>query len=118
MSKDQWRKLKEQEKTKNQGKDLSRVGITSFKSRSFVDWQKSGGRNLFPVDPTKVKDPSQVPYMQRPGGKADGSDLKSGGGTATGLGSFFRPRGAAVAKEEDQSPPPPPQKSVNWWTLN
>jgi hypothetical protein len=23
-------------------------GITTFKSRSFSDWQKSGGKNLFP----------------------------------------------------------------------
>jgi hypothetical protein len=117
MSKEQWRKLKEKEKAKSQGKDLSRVGITTFQSRSFVDWQKSGGRNLFPVDPTKVKDQSQVPYMQRPGGKADGSDLKSAGGSGTGLGSFFQLGGGTATKKEDKAPPTPPQKSVNWWTL-
>lgn len=55
--------MKEQEKNKNKGKDLSRVGITTFKSRSFVDWQKSGGKNLFPVNPRTAKDPSELPYM-------------------------------------------------------
>lgn len=63
MSKEQWKKIKEAEKKKNAGKNLGTVGITTFKSRSFADWQKSGGKNLFPVDPTKVKDPKQIPYM-------------------------------------------------------
>ena len=63
MSKEQWRKFKEEEKKKNAGKNLGAVGITSFKSRSFMDWQKSGGKNLFPVDPKKVKDPKEIPYM-------------------------------------------------------
>ena len=63
MTKEQWRKIKEEEANKNKGKDLGKVGITSFKSRSFMDWQKSGGKNLFPVDPKKVKDPREIPYM-------------------------------------------------------
>jgi hypothetical protein len=63
MSKAQWQKLKEAERKKNQGKNLGQVGITTFKSQSFADWQKKGGKNLFPVDPKKVKDPSQIPYM-------------------------------------------------------
>ena len=116
MSKEQWKKLKEQERTKNKGKDLSKVGITTFQSRSFMDWQKSGGRNLFPVDPTKVKDPTKVPYMQRPGGKADGSDLKKGAAGAGG-GGFFRLGGPAT-KKDDTPPSQPPAKNVNWWTLN
>ena len=76
MSKEQWRKLKEQEKNKNKGKNLGKTGITSFKSRSFADWQKSGGKNLFPVDPRSVKSEKDLPYMQRKGGAADDSDLK------------------------------------------
>ena len=48
MSKEQWRKLKEAEKNKYKGKNLGATGITSFKSRSFADWQKAGGKNLFP----------------------------------------------------------------------
>lgn len=46
MSKAQWQKIKEQEKNKNKGKNLGATGITSFKSRSFEDWQKSGGKNV------------------------------------------------------------------------
>ena len=63
MSKDQYRKLKAQEKKKTQGKDLGKVGITSFKSRSFADWQASGGKNLFPVDPRTAKNAKEIPYM-------------------------------------------------------
>ena len=48
MSKEQWKKMKEAEKNKNKGKNLGKNGITTFKSRSFDDWQKSGGKNLFP----------------------------------------------------------------------
>lgn len=76
MSKEQWQKIKEKEKNKNKGKNLGATGITSFKSRSFADWQKSGGKNLFPVDPKTVKDPKDIPYMQRKGGSADDADLK------------------------------------------
>jgi len=48
MSKEQWKKLQEKERNRNKGKNLGKVGITSFKSRSFAEWQKSGGKNLFP----------------------------------------------------------------------
>jgi hypothetical protein len=107
MSKEQWRKIKEAEKKKNDGKNLGAVGITTFKSRSFMDWQKSGGKNLFPVNPNEVKDPSQIPYMQRPGGKPDGSDLKK-------KGAF--PLFGSKKKEEPK--PEPVKKSTNWWTLS
>ena len=63
MTKEQYRKLKEKERGATKGKNLGKVGITTFKSRSFDDWQKSGGKNLFPVDPRKVKDPKDIPYM-------------------------------------------------------
>lgn len=76
MSKDQWNKLKQSEKNKGTGKNLGAAGITTFKSRTFAEWQKAGGKNLFPVDPRKVKDPKDLPYMQRPGGSADDADLK------------------------------------------
>ena len=110
MSKEQWRKLKEQEKNKTKGKDLGKVGITTFKSRSFADWQKSGGKNLFPVDPNKVKDPKDIPYMQRPGGSADDADLQKGGGGL--FGSLFGGK-----KKKPEPEPEPEKKSVNWWTL-
>ena len=63
MSKEQWMKMKDAEKNKAKGKNLGANGITTFKSRSFADWQKAGGKNLFPVDPKKVKDPKEIPYM-------------------------------------------------------
>lgn len=63
MSKAEWKKLKEQEKNKNKEKNLGATGITSFKSRSFADWQKSGGKNLFPVDPKKAKSAKEIPYV-------------------------------------------------------
>jgi hypothetical protein len=63
MSKAQWQKVKENEAKKTKGKNLGKEGITTFKSRSFLDWQKSGGVNLFPVDPRSVKNPKDLPYM-------------------------------------------------------
>jgi len=109
MSKEQWNKIKNNEKNKNKGKNLGKVGITSFKSRSFSDWQAAGGKNLFPVDPKKVKDPKDLPYMQRAGGSADDGDLKKGGGA---FGMFS---GAKKAKKEAKPAPEPEKK--NWWTL-
>ncbi len=106
MSKEQWRKLKEAEKNKNKGKNLGQTGITAFKSRSFAEWQKAGGKNLFPVDPKKVKDPSQLPYMQRPGGMPDDSDLKK----KPAFGMFGK-------KKKEPEPAPEPEKKKNWWTL-
>ena len=104
MSKEQWRKIKDKERNANKGKNLGKVGITSFKSRSFADWQKSGGKNLFPVDPRSVKNAKDLPYMQRPGGSADDGDLKK-----PGLFSFFQKK----KEPEDE----PEEKSTNWWTL-
>mmetsp|Transcript_26507 Transcript_26507/g.41118 ORF Transcript_26507/g.41118 Transcript_26507/m.41118 type:complete len:155 (-) Transcript_26507:75-539(-) len=109
MSKEEWKKLKEKEQ-KSKGKNLGAVGITSFKSRSFADWQKSGGKNLFPVDPKTVKDPSQLPYMQRPGGMPDDSDLKK-----TKKGGFSFNFGGK--KKVEEPPAPEPEKKKNWWTL-
>ena len=105
LSKEQWAKMKEQEKKKTQGKNLGTVGITSFKSRSFADWQKSGGKNLFPVDPTTVKNKKDLPYMQRPGGSADDDDLKKN--------SFFS-FNKKKPKNTEEAPAPP---KTNWWTL-
>eukprot|EP00526_Cylindrotheca_closterium_P023555 CAMPEP_0113635148 /NCGR_PEP_ID=MMETSP0017_2-20120614/18314_1 /TAXON_ID=2856 /ORGANISM="Cylindrotheca closterium" /LENGTH=159 /DNA_ID=CAMNT_0000545901 /DNA_START=28 /DNA_END=507 /DNA_ORIENTATION=- /assembly_acc=CAM_ASM_000147 len=110
MSKEQWKKMKEQEQSKNKGKNLGKVGITSFKSRSFAEWQKAGGKNLFPVDPKKVKDASEIPYMQRQGGKPDDSDLK--GGKKGGFSLFGGNKKKAAAE-----PAPEPEKKTNWWTL-
>jgi hypothetical protein len=106
MSKEQWQKLKEKERNANKGKNLGKVGITTFKSRSFAEWQASGGKNLFPVDPRTVKDPKDIPYMQRPGGSADDADLKKN--------NFFSMFGG---KKKEPEPEPEPKKGTNWWTL-
>jgi hypothetical protein len=103
MSKEQWKKMKEAEKNKNKGKNLGKTGITSFKSRSFADWQKSGGKNLFPVDPRSVKNAKDLPYMQRAGGSADDSDLsgKKKGGFSFNFGG---------KKKKEPEPEPEPEK--------
>lgn len=41
---------------------------------------------MFPVDPTKVKNPKDIPYMQR-GGAPDDSDLKK-----PGMFDFLKPK--------------------------
>mmetsp|Transcript_6838 Transcript_6838/g.17625 ORF Transcript_6838/g.17625 Transcript_6838/m.17625 type:complete len:162 (-) Transcript_6838:2323-2808(-) len=109
MSKAQYEKLKAKEQKKASGKNLGKVGITTFKSRSFDDWQKSGGKNLFPVDPRSVKNQKELPYMQRPGGAADDSDL---GGKK---GGFF---GMFGVKKKEETSAPVDEKKTNWWTLN
>ncbi len=58
------------------------------------------------VDPKKVKDPKEIPYMQRPGGAPDDSDLKKGGKPL-----FGGKKKEIVAKKE------PEPKKTNWWTL-
>lgn len=108
MSKAQWQKIKDAEKNKTQGKNLGKSGITTFKSRSFADWQKSGGKNLFPVDPRSVKNPKDLPYMQRAGGSADDSDLSKKSG---GFGGFFGKKKAAPEPVKEE------EKPTNWWTL-
>jgi hypothetical protein len=105
MTKEQWRKVKEEERKKTAGKNLGTVGITSFKSRSFADWQKSGGKNLFPVDPRTVKNKKDIPYMQRPGGSPDDDDLKK----STPFSLF--------GKKKAPAPEPEKPKTTNWWTL-
>lgn len=109
MSKEQWQKVKEAEKKKLQGKNLGKTGITTFQSRTFSEWQKSGGKNLFPVDPKSVKSAKDIPYMQRPGGKPDDSDLKV---NKSPFGMFKKKPAAAKA-----AAPEPEKKNTNWWTL-
>ena len=106
MSKEQWAKVKAKE-AKKKGKDLGKTGITSFKSRSFDAWQKSGGKNLFPVDPNSVKSSKEIPYMQRKGGSADDQDLK-----AKKPGLFDN-----LFKKKAPEPEPEPPKKKNPWTF-
>ena len=93
MSKAQWEVIKKKEKDAVKGKNFGAVGITKFKSRSFEAWQKSGGKNLFPVDPNTPEE--EKPYMQRKGGRADGSDLKK-------RGLFGRGQGMGIASDVDE----------------
>ena len=109
MSKAQWAKVKAAEKNKNKGKNLGKVGITSFESRTFAQWQRAGGKNLFPVDPNSVKNAKEIPYMQRQGGKPDDSDLKKGGGFLSGI--FGKKKAPEPPKE------PEPVKKKNPWTF-
>lgn len=87
LTKAQWDAMKKKEADELKGKNLGAIGITKFKSRSFEAFQKSGGKNLFPVDPSTPLE--ERPYMQRPGGMPDGSDLKKKGlfGRGQGAGS-------------------------------
>lgn len=87
LSKAQWKAIKEKEAAEAKRKgDLSKMGATRFKSRSFEAWQKAGGKHLFPVDP-RVTPYEERPYMQRGGGDYTGSDLKKKGLFGRGQGS-------------------------------
>jgi len=66
LTKAQWEQMKAKEAEELKKKDLGKIGITKFKSRSFESWQKSGQRHLFPVDPNTPL--AEKPYMQRFGG--------------------------------------------------
>ena len=103
MSKEQYEAIKAKEKAdydKVKG-NLGKVGITKFQSRSFEAFQKSGQKNLFPVDP---KAPiNERPYMQRPGGKPDGSDLVQKGIKISQLKAGAKPQArTAVDAKYDQ----------------
>lgn len=80
LTPEQYKKLKEKEKKKQ---DLGKIGARGYKSRSFQSFQEALERgeasHLMPVDPRDVKSGKipieEVPYMQR-GGAWDGSDVK------------------------------------------
>lgn len=101
MSKEQWQALKKKEAEANKGKDLGKIGITKFQSRSLEAWQKTGGKHLFPVDPTTGL--AERPYMQRKGGVADGTDLKAKGivpkGQAVGIATDIDKKYEKLEKE-------------------
>merc|ERR1712232_33444 len=106
MTKAQWEKRKAQDKAK-QGKNLGKVGITSFKSQSFSEWQKNGAKHLFPVDPKTAKSEKELPYMQRAGGSVDDDDLKK----PNMFSNLFGKK-----KKVEKAPEEP--KKTNWWTGN
>jgi len=89
ISKEQWKKMKEKDQKKKIGKFDGTSGM-QFKSRSFEDFQKGreSGKLKYnmPMEfaQKRLKDGSiklkDIPYMQRPGGRPDDSDLKPEGG--------------------------------------
>lgn len=80
--------VKEVEAQKAKG-DQGAMGTKRFKSRSFEAWQKSGGKHLFPVNPSEVPY-EERPYMQRRGGDWEGSDLKNAGLQGKGQGTSYQ----------------------------
>eukprot|EP00614_Pseudopedinella_elastica_P032725 CAMPEP_0172619482 /NCGR_PEP_ID=MMETSP1068-20121228/93722_1 /TAXON_ID=35684 /ORGANISM="Pseudopedinella elastica, Strain CCMP716" /LENGTH=134 /DNA_ID=CAMNT_0013426251 /DNA_START=64 /DNA_END=468 /DNA_ORIENTATION=- len=88
MTKDQWAKLKAKEATNKKIGKFDGTSGMKFRSRSFEDFQK--GREAgtlkyaMPMEFAKQKlaagkiKPADIPYMQRPGGRPDGSDLRKG----------------------------------------
>lgn len=103
LSKAQWEKMKAEEAKKNADKDLGKVGITKFKSRSFEAWQKDGQRHLFPVNPSTPT--NEKPYMQRTGGSWDGGDLK---GVANVKGQATPMKVTAADRKYEESLKPKP----------
>jgi hypothetical protein len=81
----QYQKIKAQDRQKLEGKDLARLGPRGFKSRSMQAWQEAyekgqakhafapfGYREQLQKGQLKLKD---VPYMVRPNGSWDNSDV-------------------------------------------
>ena len=58
------------------------------------------------VDPRTVKNPKDLPYMQRAGGSADDSDLDT---KKKGFGGFFN-----FGKKKEPEPEPEPPKKNPW----
>mmetsp|Transcript_2668 Transcript_2668/g.4267 ORF Transcript_2668/g.4267 Transcript_2668/m.4267 type:complete len:222 (+) Transcript_2668:183-848(+) len=81
LSAAEYKAIKDKEKKQQ---NLGKKGVRGYKSRSFNAFvaalEKGEATHLLPVDPRKVKSGEipleEVPYMQRPGGAWDGSDLK------------------------------------------
>ena len=79
MTAEQWKALQDKEKKASKATDRKKYQSRSF--NSFVEAMERGeATHLMPVDPRKVASGEipleDVPYMQRPGGKWEGSDLK------------------------------------------
>ena len=61
--------------------------------------------NVQTVDPRKVKNAKDLPYMQRPGGSADDSDL-----------SKKKPFTFSFGKKKEEKPAEAPKKK-NFWSM-
>jgi len=89
FTKAQWQLLKAKEAEELKLKKMGALGATKFKSRSFEAWQKSGGKHLFPVDPTTTPY-EERPYMQRKNGDWEGKDLAGKGLSGKGQGQAYQ----------------------------
>merc|ERR1711998_391135 len=89
LTKEQWKKIKAKEKSANKNLKFDGTSGMKFRSRSMADFLEGREKGLYkynmPLEGDvkkllregKIK-PEDVPYMQRPGGMPDGSDLKKG----------------------------------------
>ena len=89
LTKEQWKKMKQKEKDKNKNLKFNGTSGMKFRSRSMADFLEGREKGLYkynmPLEgdvkkllrEKKIK-PEDVPYMQRPGGMPDNSDLKKG----------------------------------------
>ena len=83
LTKEQYAAIKKKD-TDAKKANLARVGQNRFRSRSFEAFQKAlekgDAGHLYPVDPNDYKKGKikyeDIPYMQRPGGSWDNSDVK------------------------------------------
>ena len=83
LTKEQYAAIKSKEANAKKA-NLARVGQNRFRSRSFEAFQKAlekgDAGHLYPVDPNDYKKGKikyeDIPYMQRPGGSWDNSDIK------------------------------------------
>ena len=89
FTKAQWELLKAKEAEELKLKKMGALGATKFRSRSFEAWQKSGGKHLFPVDPTTTPY-EERPYMQRKNGDWEGKDLAAKGIKGAGQGQAYQ----------------------------
>lgn len=89
LTKSQWDKIKKKEKDAKKNLKFDGTSGMKFRSRSMADFLEGREKGLFkynmPMEGDvkkmlregKIK-PEDVPYMQRPGGMPDNSDLKKG----------------------------------------
>ena len=132
LTPEQYRKLKEKEKSAVQGKNLGAFGVQTFKSRSLVafqtDLQEGKAGHLMPMlnakellKQKKIK-AEDIPYMQRLG-SWDGSDVgKKTKGNA--LDKKYNPNEKPTSldwmgRNAKQGPmskaPPAPKKKFGMW---
>ena len=113
LSPEEWKRIQEKDK-KSRNSIGGLNGPRGYKSRSMSDFVKAledgSAKHLMPVDPRKVSSGEikmkDVPYMQRPGGTWDNSDLKVSTKVTNLLEKFLGPR-----RRQDSKPAPAPLRT-------